>query len=136
MDQITVSTAADQVNAVTHFVNGHLEKLGCSERVMIQVDVAVDEIFSNIAHYAYSQGTGPVTVGVETEKNPPAVAVTFIDCGIPYDPLAREMPDTTRLPKEERPIGGLGLYLVKKTMDHVSYTCQDGHNILTIRKKI
>ena len=136
MDQITVSTAADQLNTVTHFVNGHLERLGCSEHIMIQVDVAVDEIFSNIVRYAYSQGTGPVTVEVETEINPPAVTVTFIDCGTPYNPLAREIPDTTRLPKEERPIGGLGLYLVKKTMDHVAYTYQNSHNILTIRKKI
>lgn len=136
MEQITVDATVEQVKTVTHFVNERLETLGCSERIRIQVDVAIDEIFSNIAHYAYSPETGPVTVRAEVEENPLSVIITFIDHGIPYDPLANEQPDTTKLPKAERPIGGLGLFVVKKTMDDISYTYEDGRNILSIRKKI
>ena len=85
------------------------------------MDVAIDEIFSNIAHYAYTPETGPATVRVEVEENPLSVVITFMDHGIPYDPLAEERPDTTKLSASERPIGGLGLFIVKKTMDDVSY---------------
>lgn len=136
MDQITVSASVDQVSAVTDFVNERLEMLGCSTRIKMQVDVAVDEILSNIAHYAYNPETGPATVRVEVEESPLSVIITFIDQGVPYDPLAEDRPDTTKLPASERPIGGLGLFLVKRTMDDVSYAYRDGHNILSIRKKI
>ncbi len=136
MAQMTVEATVEQVKPVTRFVNSRLEKLGCSERIKVQVDVAIDEIFSNIAHYAYRPETGPATVKVEVEEDPLCVVISFIDQGTPYDPLAEERPDTTRLPKAERPIGGLGLFVVKKTMDDVSYVYRDGQNILTIRKKI
>jgi len=136
MDQITVNASLDQVKTVTRFVNERLKPLGCSERVRIQVDVAIDEIFSNIARYAYNPETGPATVRVEVTEDPLSVVITFIDHGVPFDPLASERPDVTRLPKAERPIGGLGLFLVKKTMDELSYEYKDGRNILTIRKKI
>ena len=136
MDQITVSAEVNQVKTVTRFVNEHLEALGCSERIKIQVDVAIDEIFSNIAHYAYDPETGPATVMVEVEEVPLSVVITFVDHGVPYDPLAEARPDVSRLPKEERPIGGLGLFMVRKIMDDISYEYRDGQNILTIRKKI
>ena len=136
MDQITVNATVDQVKNVTLFVNEHLEMLGCSERIRIQVDVAIDEIFSNIAHYAYHPDTGPATVQVRVEEEPLCVIITFIDHGVPYDPLAEERPDTTKLPKMDRPVGGLGLFVVKKIMDDISYDYRDGRNILTIRKKI
>ena len=136
MDQMTVTAIVSQVKKVTEFVNRRLKILGCSERIRVQVDVAIDEIFSNIAHYAYQKGTGTATVTVDTEKDPPCVVITFADQGVPYDPLAQERPDVTRLPKAVRPIGGLGLIMVKKIMDDVSYEYRDGQNILTIRKKI
>ena len=136
MDQMTVSAVVENVKAVTCFVNERLDELGCSERIKVQVDVAIDEIFSNIARYAYNPETGPATVRVGVEENPLSVVITFIDHGIPFDPLAEERPDTTRLPKGERPIGGLGLFMVKKTMDDVTYEYRDGQNILAIRKKI
>ena len=136
MNQITVSAVVDQVKTVTGFVNERLEALGCSERIKVQVDVAIDEVFSNIAHYAYSPKTGPATVRVEVEEAPLSVVITFIDHGVPYDPLAEDRPDTTRLPLSHRPIGGLGLFMVRRTMDDVSYNYKEGQNILTIRKKI
>lgn len=136
MDQMTVSAVVDNVRTVTGFVNERLDALGCSERIRIQVNVAIDEIFSNIVRYAYNPETGPATVRVEVEENPLCVVITFIDHGTPFDPLAEEQPDTTKLPKGQRPIGGLGLFMVKKTMDDVTYEYRDGQNILAIRKKI
>ena len=130
--EITVSAAVDQVKTVTRFVNEHLPP-DCPERARVHVDVAIDEIFSNISHYAYGAETGTVTVRTETE--PGTVTVTFLDRGTPFDPLTAETPDTTKLPKEERPVGGLGLYMVKKIMDEVSYEYRDGQNILTLRKR-
>jgi anti-sigma regulatory factor (Ser/Thr protein kinase) len=121
---------------VTRFVNERLDKLGCSEHISVLVNVAIDEIFSNIAHYAYATETGPATVRVEVDENPPSVVITFIDHGVPFDPLAGKQPDTTKLPKAERPIGGLGLFMVRKIMDDVAYEYKDGQNILTIRKKL
>ncbi len=136
MEQITVRAVVDQVRAVTRFVGERLEALGCSERTRIQLAVAIDEIFSNIAHYAYQRGDGSATVSFAVEDNPRCVVLTFTDRGAPFDPLAEERPDPSHLPKEERPIGGLGLFMVKKIMDDISYTYQDGQNILTLRKKI
>ena len=136
MDQITVNAAFDQIRPVTEFVNAKLAELGCSERVRIQVDVAIDELFGNIARYAYNPEGGPVTVQVDVEDDPLCVIITFIDHGVPYDPLSAEFVDTTHLPAKERPIGGLGLLMVKKTMDDISYTYKDGKNILTICKRI
>ena len=98
-------------------------------------DVAIDELFGNIAHYAYSPETGPATVGVEVRENPMAVIITFMDHGIPYDPLEKEDPDVT-LSLEERQIGGLGIYMVKKSMDEITYEYKDGQNILKIKKNL
>lgn len=135
MKELTVKATIENVNVVTAFVNEQLEQLGCPVRARMQVDVAIDELFGNIAHYAYHPGEGPATVRVETAENPLAVIITFIDNGVKYDPLAKADPDTT-LPIEEREIGGLGIYMVKKTMDSVSYEYRDGQNILRIKKNI
>ena len=102
---------------------------------LLQIDIAIDELFGNIAHYAYNPDIGPATVRVEVKENPLAVIVTFIDHGVQYDPLATEDPDTT-LSAEERKIGGLGIYIVKKSMDEITYEYKDGQNILTIKKNI
>ena len=116
-------------------MNEQLAELGCSERTRIQVDVAIDEIFGNIAQYAYDPETGPATVRVDVGGDPVCVIITFLDHGVPFDPLKSKAPDTS-LPAKERQLGGLGLHMVKKTMDAVNYEYIDGQNILTIRKKI
>ena len=136
VQEITVDANFDQIDPVTEFVNARLTALGCSDRIRVQVDIAIDEIFSNIAKYAYSPQTGPATVRVDVDDDPLSVIITFIDHGMPYDPIATEHPDTTRLPADQRPIGGLGLFIVQKTMDDISYTYHEGQNILTIHKKI
>ena len=135
MHELSLEAAIANIPAVTDFVNALLEELDCPMKAQLQIDVAIDELFSNIAQYAYAPGTGPATVRVETEEDPPAVILTFIDRGMPYDPLAAEDPDITA-PAEERSIGGLGVYLVKKTMDDVRYEYRDGQNILRIRKRM
>lgn len=135
MKELTLDATIDNVSKVMGFVDEQMEQLGCSMKAQRQVDVAVEELFSNIAFYAYHPETGSATVRVETEENPPAVEITFIDNGTRYDPLAKADPDVT-LSAEEREIGGLGIYIVKKTMDDVSYEYKDGQNILRIKKNI
>ena len=135
MKELTIEATVENIAAVTDFVNAELESLGCPMKAQLQIDVAIDELFGNIAHYAYNPETGPATVRVEVEEDPMSVVVTFIDHGKPYDPLSRDDPDVT-LSAEEREIGGLGVFLVKKTMDDVSYEYRNGQNILRIKKNI
>ena len=134
MRELTVPATIDNVEKVTEFVNGQLEEAGCPMKTQMQLDVAIDELFSNIAHYAYDPGTGMATVQVDMEKDPRAAVVTFLDQGRPYDPLAKKDPDVS-LAAHDRPTGGLGIFLVKRIMDDVSYEYREGHNILRIRKK-
>lgn len=135
MKELIVEAAIENVPKVMEFVDEQLEQFDCPMKTQMQVDVAVEELFSNIAHYAYNPGIGSATMRVEVVEEPLAVVITFIDNGIPYDPLAKADPDIT-LPAEEREIGGLGIYMVKKTMDDVSYEYRDGQNILRIKKNI
>ncbi len=135
MDKLTVEAKTENLEEVLGFVDRHLETMDCSPKVSVQIDVAVEELFVNIAHYAYSPGTGSATIGVEILKDPAAIAITFTDRGKPFDPLAKEDPDIT-LSAEERQIGGLGIYMVKKSMDEVVYEYRDGQNILRIKKNL
>ena len=136
VQEITVPAAMDQIETVTDFVNGWLDRHECQETVQIQLDIAVDEVFSNIVRYAYGSGTGTATVRIGAEEETGMISITFIDGGTPFNPLEKEMPDTTGLRARERPIGGLGLFIIKKKMDRIIYDYQDGKNILTIYKKI
>ena len=104
-------------------------------KAQMAIDVCVEEIYVNIAHYAYAPETGDAKVRVEASGDPPETTITFIDKGKPFDPLAKEDPDVT-LSAEERDIGGLGIYMTKKMMDDVSYEYKDGCNILMIRKAL
>ncbi|MBR6408311.1 MAG: ATP-binding protein [Clostridia bacterium] len=135
MKELNIEATLENISEVTDFVNSELEALGCPVKTQMQIDIAIDELFGNIAHYAYDPETGPATVRVEVEKEPLCVIITFIDNGIPFDPLAKKDPDTT-LSAEEREIGGLGIFLVKKTMDDISYEYKNGQNILRIKKSI
>ena len=120
MKELTVEAKTTNIEAVTDFVNEQLEALDCPMKAQMQIDIAIDELFGNIAHYAYNPEIGKATVRVEVIEDPLAVTITFIDNGVPYDPLAKADPDTT-LSAEERDIGGLGIYMVKKSMDDIAY---------------
>ena len=135
MKELTVSATFENIEKVTQFVDAQLEELGCSMKAETQINIAIDELFSNIARYAYNPDVGSATVRVEVEKDPLAVIITFIDKGVPYDPLKKEDPNTN-LPAEDREVGGLGIFIVKKTMDEVVYEYKDGKNILKIKKNI
>jgi len=133
--ELTIAAKIENIEAVTDFVNEQLEALDCPMKAQMQIDIAIDELFSNIAHYAYNPEIGQATVRVEVIEDPLAVTITFIDNGVPYDPLAKADPDTT-LSAEEREIGGLGIYMVKKSMDDITYEYKDGQNILAIKKNL
>ena len=135
MKELTIEAKTSNIEAVTDFVNEQLEALDCPMKAQMQIDIAIDELFSNIAHYAYNPEIGQATVRVEVIEDPLAVTITFIDNGVPYDPLAKADPDTT-LSAEEREIGGLGIYMVKKSMDDITYEYKDGQNILKIKKNL
>lgn len=133
MKELTIAAAVENIEAVTDFVNEQLEAMDCPMKAQLQIDVAVDEIFSNIAYYAYAPKLGELIVRVEHQTEPKAALISFIDRGKPYNPLTAEEPDI-RLPAEERSLGGLGILMVKKTMDAVSYAFDNGCNILSIKK--
>jgi len=135
MKELIVPARVDQLDAVLDFISGELAAAGCPTRARTQLAVAAEEIFVNIANYAYQPGEGPAAVRVEILDQPPRATLQFRDSGAPYDPLAKADPDIT-LSAEQRDIGGLGIYMVKKSMDEVAYAHQDGQNILTIVKNI
>ena len=135
MKEMTIDAAVENIPAVTAFVEEQLEQYNCPMKAQMQIDIAIDELFSNIAQYAYTPNTGKATVRVEVTENPMAVVITFIDNGVPYDPLAKADPDITKS-ADEREIGGLGIFMVKKSMDEISYEYKNGQNILKIKKHI
>ena len=135
MSELNIEAKTENLDKVLAFVDQHLEERGCAVQVQMQIDVAVEELFVNIAQYAYAPGIGVATIRVELQEDPLVVVITFIDNGIPYNPLAKEDPDIT-LSAEERQIGGLGIYMVKKSMDDMSYEYKDRQNILRIKKQL
>lgn len=130
--EITVDARVENIAAVTDFVDELLDAADCPARAKMRIDIAIDELFSNIARYAYGEGGGAVTV--RAEVSPGSAALCFIDRGAPFNPLEREDPDVT-LPAEEREIGGLGIFMVKESMDEVKYEYADGENRLKVVKK-
>lgn len=134
MKELTIDATIENIGKVTAFVDEQLEQLNCPLKAQMQIDIAIDELFGNIAHYAYNPDVGPATVRVEVTEEPVAVIITFIDQGVPYDPLAKADPDVA-LSLEEREAGGLGIFMVKKTMDEISYEYREGQNILKIKKR-
>ena len=135
MRSITVKASDDNLSQVMEFVDGQLEELDCPMKIQMKIDIDVEELFVNIAHHAYASETGDAEIGFEASEDRSSVTITFADSGVPYDPLAKSDPDIT-LSAEERQIGGLGIYMVKKSMDKVEYEHTDGRNILKITKKL
>ena len=134
MNGLELEARAENLPKVLAFVDGELEQRDCPMKTQMQIDIAVEELFVNIANYAYHPEIGWASVMVEVLDDPLSVSVTFMDSGEPYDPLAKADPDTT-LSAEERQIGGLGIYMVKKSMDEIAYEYKDGQNIRTIKKR-
>ena len=134
MAEITVPAKVSELDRVIDFVNSRLEELNCNEFERATIDIAVEEIFVNIAHYAYEYDKeGEAVVRATVQKDPAKIILQFIDSGTKYNPLEREDPDV-ELELDDRQIGGLGIFLVKESMDNVYYEYSDGRNILTIEK--
>ena len=133
MKKLEIESTVDNLSTIMKFINAELDELCCLDHTRAQIKLAIDEIYGNICFYAYDSGTGPVTVCVESESEPAAIIISFIDKGTPYNPLEAEEPDL-ELSGEDRPIGGLGIFLVQSTMDDLSYEYKDGQNILTLKK--
>ena len=135
MQEITMKAVIESIPAVTDFVDAQLEAIDCPMKAQMQINVAIDEIFSNISHYAYPGSEGEATVRFEYDPQVKEAKVCFRDHGVPYNSLNKSDPDVT-LPAVERAVGGLGIFLVKKLMDRITYEYTDGMNVLCIIKKV
>ena len=133
--EIEVDADDAKLDEVIGFLEQNLETVDCPPKAQMQICVSAEEIFVNIAHYAYGSGKGKATVRVELSGEPVTVTITFMDNGVPFDPLAKEDPDVT-LAADERKIGGLGIFMTKKAMDDVTYEYKDGKNILQMKKTL
>ena len=134
MESTVLHATDENMQAVNDFIHSQLPSC-CSPKAMNELDLAVEEIYINIAHYSYAPECGKVEIQCDIAGTPPVLTLVFKDCGKPFDPLAKKDPDLT-LSAEERPIGGLGIFLTKKFMDSVEYEYSDNHNVLTIKKSL
>ena len=123
----------EKLSDVNKFINEYLKRVSCPNKACMHIETSVEEIFVNIAHYAYDRKGGKVIVNVDAK--PDLVTITFIDSGLPYNPLEKPDPDIT-LPADKRKIGGLGIYMTKKLMDDITYEYKNGNNVLTMKKNI
>lgn len=135
MQQITVDAIDENLSAVNDFIHQTVAPFNPSDAVMLKVDLAVEELFVNIAHYAYAPATGSVTIGCSVTESPATLCISLTDSGMPYNPLERKDPDITQK-LEEREIGGMGIFLTKQYMDDISYNYTEGKNTITIQKKL
>jgi anti-sigma regulatory factor (Ser/Thr protein kinase) len=133
--ELVVPAQIEKLQEVLSFLEQALGEVDCPLKKQMQIAVAAEEVFVNIASYAYAPGTGIATVCIEIDDDPPVATIAFSDSGVPFDPLKKADPDVT-LPAEEREIGGLGIFMTKKTMDEVRYEYKDGQNRLTLVKKL
>ena len=130
---LIIEAKDENLYKVLEFIDGYLEQNDCAIKAQTQIDLSVEEIFINICHYAYLDKVGECEIDLSLDGR--VVSITFKDSGIPFDPLKKADPDTT-LSVNERKIGGLGIFMVKKNMDDVKYEYLDSHNILTLIKNI
>ena len=135
MQELNIEAKVENLDIVNDFINKSIGAVECSKKAIMQLGVVVEEIFVNIASYAYKDEVGIATVQVEVKDNPPAIDLTFIDSGVEYNPLANEDPDLD-VAVEERQIGGLGIYLVKNMVEEISYKYEGGKNILSLTKNL
>ena len=131
MKKVELQATLDNTTELLSILESELEEAGCSMKEQMKISVAVEEIFVNIAHYAYGDSVGNAEIDIDIDNDKKSIVILFKDCGTPYNPLEHEDPDTS-LSADEREIGGLGIFIVKKSMDEVSYQYKDGKNILTI----
>ena len=133
MKELKLDAIPENLDTVLDFVNTELAAIDCSPKSQNQIAIAVEEVFVNIASYAYNPEIGPARVCASL--NGGELRLVFEDSGKPYNPLEKADPDITAR-AEDRPIGGLGIFMVKKIMDTVNYQYENGLNQLTMTKVI
>lgn len=127
--ELQIEARTENLDELLAILREDMEKMGCPPDKQTAVEICAEEIFVNIASYAYGESTGDAYVWEEVGEN--GITVCFRDKGVPYNPLKKEDPDTS-LTAEERQIGGLGIFMVKNMMDDVSYEYKEGANCLTM----
>ena len=135
MTNKTFKAKTEALSDVLGFVDEMLEKYECPMKIQTAVCVAIEEVFVNVANYAYGGKEGDMTLGISFDDESRTITFRMTDKGVPFDPLKRDDPDIT-LSAEEREIGGLGIFIAKKTMDSISYAYENGENVLIMNKKI
>lgn len=131
---LTLANDVEQLSQLAPFVGAFAEEAHLDEQPAMQLDLALDEAVTNVVLYAYPKGVkGEVTVDARREGD--LLEVVLTDSGTPFDPTAQADPDLT-LSADERPIGGLGIFLVRQMMDEVCYERKDGKNILVLKKNL
>ena len=135
MTEKTFPAKTEALSDVLGFVETALEEYECPMKIQMALCVAIEEVFVNVARYAYGEGEGDVALAVGFAEEDRTVTFRMRDSGVPFDPLKKPDPDIT-LSAEEREIGGLGIFITKKTMDTVTYAYENGENVLTMIKKI
>ncbi len=133
MDELTIDATLENLQPVTEFVTAALKEKSCPMKILMQMELVVEEIFVNVASYAYQPNTGKVTIQKNFDTEPRALNLIFIDGGVPYNPLEHKDPDIS-LDAEEREIGGLGIFLIKKNVDAIAYERKNDKNILSVKK--
>ena len=134
-EELVIEAVIDNLDDVNLFVHKSIEQFEVSKRTLMQLDLIVEEIFVNVASYAYAPNTGSVKILIEVKEEPLTVSLTFIDSGVPYNPLEKSDPDIN-LSADDRQIGGLGIFLTKNLVDDISYQFVDGQNILQLTKSL
>ena len=135
MTNKTFPAKTEALSDVLGYVEQTLEGYECPMKVQMAICVAIEEVFVNVAHYAYGDGEGEMGLDIGFEAESRTVTFRITDRGVPFDPLEKPDPDIT-LSAEEREIGGLGIFIAKKTMDSISYAYENGENVLTMMKKL
>ena len=135
MTNKTFPAKTESLAEVLCFVEQALEEFGCSMKIQTAICVAIEEVFVNVAHYAYQNGEGDMAIAIGFDEESRIATFRMTDKGVPFDPLQKPDPDIT-LSAEEREIGGLGIFIAKKTMDTITYAFENDENILTMVKKI
>lgn len=135
MKQIIVPAEVEKLHEIRTFVEDALAEAACPAKARMQLSLAAEEAFVNIARYAYGQRRGTVTVSVDIAGSPPRAVLVFSDRGIPHNPLQKPDPDMS-LPAGQRKIGGLGVYIMKQSVDDAHYRFENGQNILTLVKRL
>lgn len=131
MEELRIDASMENVDRLISILDERLEAVDCPMKAQLQLDVAVEEVFGNICQYAYGQASGEAIVRMNiTEQE---ASITFIDEGAPFNPLEKEEPDVEMEAMSEN-VGGLGIFMVKESMDAVTYEYNDGKNHLTIVK--